>query len=73
MSPLTNTNAYTAVLVQANVHEAAADLGLGSGARVAVIGCTGSVGVPASRLLADDGFPLVLVGRTVERVRRHLG
>jgi predicted amino acid dehydrogenase len=69
---LTNTNAYTAVLVQANVHEAAADLGLGSGARVAVIGCTGSVGVPASRLLADDGFPLVLVGRTVERVRRHL-
>ncbi|MGH9011986.1 MAG: hypothetical protein ACRDYF_19380, partial [Acidimicrobiia bacterium] len=32
-----------------------------------------SVGVPASRLLADDGFPLVLVGRTVERVRRHLG
>lgn len=70
---LTNTNAYTAVLVQANVHEAAADLGLGTGARVAVIGCTGSVGVPASRLLADDGFPLVLVGRTVERVRRHLG
>ena len=70
---LTNTNAYTAVLVQANVREAAADLGSGTGAQVAVIGCTGSVGVPASRLLADDGFPLVLVGRTVERVRRHLG
>jgi predicted amino acid dehydrogenase len=70
---LTNTNAYTAVLVRENVHQAAAALGLGTGARVALIGCTGSVGVPASRLLADDGFPLVLVGRTVERVRRHLG
>ena len=70
---LTNTNAYTAVLVRANVHEAAAALGLGPRARVAVIGCTGSVGVPASRLLAADGFPLVLVGRTTERVRRHLG
>ena len=70
---LTNTNAYTAVLVQTNVHEAAAELGLGCRAQVAVIGCTGSVGVPASRLLADDGFPLVLVGRTTERVRRHLG
>ena len=70
---LTNTNAYTAVLVLANVHSAAANRGLGTGAQVAVIGCTGSVGVPATRLLADDGFPLVLVGRTVERVRRHLG
>ena len=70
---LTNTNAYTAVLVQANVHEVAANLGLGTGAEVAVIGATGSVGVPASRLLADDGFPLVLVGRTAERVRRHVG
>ena len=70
---LTNTNAYTAVLVQANVHEAATALGLGHQAQVAVIGSTGSVGVPASRLLAADGFPLVLVGRTVERVRRHLG
>ena len=70
---LTNTNAYTAVLVQANVHQTVADLGLDTEAQVAVIGCTGSVGVPASRLLAEDGFPLVLVGRTVERVRRHLG
>lgn len=70
---LTNTNAYTAVLVRANVHEAAAALGSGTRTQVAVIGCTGSVGVPASRLLAADGFPLVLVGRTVERVRRHLG
>ena len=70
---LTNTNAYTAVVVRANVHEAAAALGLGPRAQVAVIGCTGSVGVPASRLLAADGFRLVLVGRTVERVRRHLG
>ena len=70
---LTNTNAYTAALVQANVHQTVADLGLDTEAQVAVIGCTGSVGVPASRLLAEDGFPLVLVGRTVERVRRHLG
>jgi predicted amino acid dehydrogenase len=70
---LTNTNAYTAAVVLANVREAAETLGSGRRAQVAVIGCTGSVGVPASRLLAEDGFPLVLVGRTVERVRRHLG
>jgi predicted amino acid dehydrogenase len=69
---LTNTNAYTAVVVRANVREAAESQGWGRRAQVAVIGCTGSVGVPASRLLAADGFPLVLVGRTVERVRRHL-
>jgi predicted amino acid dehydrogenase len=69
---LTNTNAYTALVVRANVREAAEALGSGRRAEVAVIGCTGSVGVPASQLLAADGFPLVLVGRTVERVRRHL-
>jgi predicted amino acid dehydrogenase len=39
---------------------------------VAVVGCTGSVGVPASRLLAGDGYDLVLVGRTEERVRNRL-
>ncbi|MGH9034787.1 MAG: hypothetical protein ACRD0O_03415 [Acidimicrobiia bacterium] len=70
---LTNTNAYTALVVRTNVREAAEALGSGRRAQVAVIGCTGSVGVPASQLLAADGFPLVLVGRTVERVRRHLG
>lgn len=70
---LTNTNAYTAAVVRRNVLQAAEELGLGREARVAVVGCTGSVGVATSRLLAEDGFRLVLVGRTVGRVRRHLG
>ncbi|MGH8991415.1 MAG: hypothetical protein ACRDZ7_07805 [Acidimicrobiia bacterium] len=69
---LTNANAYTAAVVRRNVEEAAAVLGKGPGARVGVIGCTGSVGVPASRLLAGDGYDLVLVGRTGARVRSRL-
>ncbi|MGH8972255.1 MAG: hypothetical protein ACRD0C_03530 [Acidimicrobiia bacterium] len=69
---LTNANAYTAAVVRRNVEEAATVRGLGPRARVAVVGCTGSVGVAASRLLAGDGYDLVLVGRTEERVRSRL-
>lgn len=66
---VTNGNAYTAAVVARNVAEAAG----GSPARVAVVGCTGSVGVAASRLLSDAGHDLVLVGRSPERVRARLG
>jgi predicted amino acid dehydrogenase len=64
---LTNGNAYTAAVVRQNVIEASEVLGLGREARVAVVGCTGSVGAPASHLLAEAGFQLVLVGRSVRR------
>lgn len=70
---LTTGNALTAAIARHNVIEAGDALGLGSGATVAVVGCTGSVGVAASRLLADAGFGLVLIGRTVARVHRELG
>lgn len=70
---LTNGNAYTAAVVCHNVVEASEVLGLGQRARVAVVGCTGSVGVAASRLLADRGFPLLLVGRTARRAEALLG
>ncbi|MGP4028726.1 hypothetical protein [Actinomadura sp. 3N407] len=70
---LTNGNAYTAAVARHNVIEAAEYLGLGSQASVAIVGCTGSVGTAASRLLAEDGFDLILVGRTERRVRRELG
>lgn len=70
---LTNGNAYTAAVVRHNVAEASDTLGLGRCARVAVVGCTGSVGVPASHLLAESGFDLILIGRSAARVRGHLG
>jgi predicted amino acid dehydrogenase len=67
---LTNGNALTAVIVRDNVCEASEILGLGRQARVAVIGCTGSVGGAASHLIASAGFPLTLIGRTRSRVER---
>jgi predicted amino acid dehydrogenase len=69
---VTNANAYTAAVVARNARDAAACLGLNRRARVAVVGCTGSVGVPTSLLLADAGFDLILVGRTADRVRNRL-
>jgi predicted amino acid dehydrogenase len=68
---ITNGNAYTATVVRHNVVEAATDLGQGK-TRVAVVGCTGSVGVPASGLLAEAGFDLILIGRTAKRVQHEL-
>ena len=70
---VTTGNALTAAVVCANTMEAAGVLGLGAEARVAVVGCTGSVGVAASRLLAERGVRLRLVGRTQARVRSLLG
>jgi len=68
---LTNGNAYTAVVVLRNVEEASVAVGLGSRARVAVIGCTGSVGVAASNLISQAGFDLILVGRSADRVHHQ--
>ncbi|MDQ3802436.1 MAG: hypothetical protein M3416_01050 [Acidobacteriota bacterium] len=70
---LTNGNGYTAAVVRRNVVEASEILGLGWRARVAVVGCTGSVGVAASHLLAQSGFELTLVGRSARRAQHHLG
>jgi predicted amino acid dehydrogenase len=67
---LTNGNALTAFAVRENVIDASRVMGLGKRARVAVVGCTGSVGGAASRLIAAAGFPLCLVGRNEQRVRR---
>lgn len=67
---LTNGNALTAFAVRQNVIEASSLLGLGTRARVAVVGCTGSVGGAASRLIAGAGFPLILIGRNRQRVAR---
>jgi predicted amino acid dehydrogenase len=69
---LTTGNAYTAAVARTNVLEACQALGLDEGARVAVVGCTGSVGVAASRLLDSAGFRLVLIGRSQTRVRKEL-
>lgn len=70
---LTTGNSYTAAVALENVIEAAAALGLGTSARVLVVGATGSVGVAASHLLAEEGFDLLLAGRTLSRVERELG
>jgi fatty aldehyde-generating acyl-ACP reductase len=70
---ITNGNAYTAAVLVENVIEASASFDRGRRARVAVVGCTGSVGTAVSRLLAERGFDLVLVGRTAAKARRKLG
>ena len=70
---VTNGNSLTAAIVRDNVVEAATTMGLGTAARVAVVGCTGSVGGAASRLLAAEGFPLTLIGRSAERVSHAFG
>ncbi len=69
---LTTGNALTAAIACSNVTEAAKAIGLASAARVAVVGCHGSVGTAASRKLAAGGADLMLIGRTVARVERQL-
>jgi len=63
---LTNANAYTAAVVRRNVEEAAAAGGLGPRARVALVGCTGSVGVPGDKSISHRAlmFGALAVGRT---------
>ncbi len=71
---VTNGNAYTAAVAKHNVVEACAILQhTPPTCRVAVVGCTGSVGVATSKLLADAGFDLLLVGRSASRARTLLG
>jgi len=69
---LTNGNGLTAAVVRRNVLEASAFLGLGEDATVGVLGATGSVGAPLAHLLVDDGFRVLLVGPSRERVHRLL-
>ncbi|HET6211530.1 MAG TPA: hypothetical protein VFE14_01520 [Micromonosporaceae bacterium] len=69
---LTTGNAFTAAVARRNVVEASEALGLGPDAVVAVVGCTGSVGVAASRLLDLAGFRLILIGRSLTRVHKEL-
>jgi predicted amino acid dehydrogenase len=59
-------------VARSNVVEASEAMGIGPDAVVAVVGCTGSVGVAASRLLDRAGFRLVLIGRSVTRVHKEL-
>ena len=70
---LTNGNAYTAFTVVSQVTEAAHILGLERPIKVGILGCTGSVGIPATHLLAEAGFELILVGRNEIRVRNLFG
>ena len=70
---VTTGNAYTAAVARADVVAAAATLDLRRPARVAVLGATGSVGVPASHLLVRAGFEVTLIGRTEERLRMAFG
>jgi fatty aldehyde-generating acyl-ACP reductase len=69
---LTTGNAFTAAIACANVAEAAEAIGQSGAATVAVVGCHGSVGTAASRLLAATGWDLLLVGRTIARIERQL-
>lgn len=70
---VTNGNALTAAIARRNVGEVVQLLDLDRAARVAVIGATGSLGMPASMLLAEDGYELLLVGRGLRRTRSLLG
>jgi predicted amino acid dehydrogenase len=69
---VTNGNAYTAAIVRSNVVDVVEALELDRPATVAVVGCTGSVGVAATWLLAAAGLDLILVGRTVQSVQERL-
>jgi len=66
---VTNGNAYTAAVVCRNVVDAMHALELSRPCRVAVVGCTGSVGVAASQLIAQTGCDLVLISRNAARAR----
>jgi predicted amino acid dehydrogenase len=66
---ITNGNSFTAAAARANVLEACEFLGR-ENPRVAVLGSTGSVGIPTVRLLADEGLDLLLIGRSLDKARR---
>jgi fatty aldehyde-generating acyl-ACP reductase len=70
---VTNGNALTAAIVRRNVVDAACSLAgtKPESARIAIVGCTGSVGSAVTRLLADAGYRLILIGRNRLRVERE--
>jgi fatty aldehyde-generating acyl-ACP reductase len=70
---VTNGNAYTAAVLRSNVLDVVRELALNRPAHVAVLGSTGSVGGVLSRLLANSGLHLTLIGRGGARVRQVLG
>jgi predicted amino acid dehydrogenase len=65
---LTNGNAFTAAVVFENVVEAISQYAGAGDLTVGVLGCTGSVGTPATQLLSENKIPLILVGRNVARL-----
>ncbi|WP_052433444.1 hypothetical protein [Streptacidiphilus carbonis] len=69
---VTNGNAFTAAVAKANVLEALAARPVPD-PTVAVLGATGSVGVAASHLLADEGLDLLLIGRSTDWLQKRLG
>jgi fatty aldehyde-generating acyl-ACP reductase len=70
---VTNGNGYTAAVLRRNILEAVDALALERAPRVAVVGCTGSVGVVVTQLLANAGFDLILIGRTTAKVKQQFG
>jgi fatty aldehyde-generating acyl-ACP reductase len=70
---VTNGNAFTAAVLRDDVLEASDGLQLDRRPRVAVVGCTGSVGGAVSALLADAGVELILIGPSLRRVRMAVG
>ena len=69
---ITTGNAYTAAVAYHNVMQGIGALGDSGPVRVAVVGCTGSVGVATARLLDREGLDLILIGRSQQRVHREL-
>jgi predicted amino acid dehydrogenase len=70
---VTNGNAYTAAVLRNNVLDVVRELALNRPAHIAVLGSTGSVGGVLSRLLANSGLHLTLIGRGVAKVRQVSG
>lgn len=64
---LTNGNAYTAAIASHNVLDAIQCFNLDTKATVAVIGCTGSVGMAATEILSKSDLPLILYARSLQR------
>ena len=62
--PVTNGDSYTVVIAVDAIREAARMMGSAlSGAKVAVVGATGTIGKTCAQMLAAESAELVLVGR----------
>jgi fatty aldehyde-generating acyl-ACP reductase len=70
---VTNGNSLTAAIVRSNVVAASQYLSGtdASNLRIAIVGCTGSVGAAATRLLAQKQYRLILIGRNRQRAERE--